>query len=205
MKTIITLLMVLLPACAQAFIGTSVVMATKGLESSKLPTWTMNSYGAHGYTTNPNNIKLIDGNVATSTGSAASVYNDYVNIPTGTHGFAIPTGSTITGIKVTIRTWADASSDIAPAVYILKGGVQQSQVKTYPSGGQVPTTATVIELGGPNDLWDTNPYGPIYLTPADVNANGFGVVESLIWGEAQSGAKAVYTDYILITVYYVEP
>lgn len=198
--TIFLLLFCIVPS--NAFIGKTIMSMTKGSESAKLPTWTMNSYGAHGYTTNPNNIKLIDGNVATSTGSAASVYNDYVNIPTGTHGFTIPTTASITGIKVTIRTWSEAGSDIAPVIYLLKGGAQQNQYKTY--GGQLGNTETIYEFGGPEDMWDTNPYGPIALTPADVNANGFGVVESLIWGETQVGAKAVYTDYILITVYYTE-
>lgn len=203
MRYFILCLLLSFPSIAGAFASTIMARTSKYVEQGKLPTWTMNSYSGDGYTTNVNNIKLMDGLVATSTGSFTT--GSVVNLPTGTHGFTVPVGATITGVEVHIRQYQDSGGYANPTICILKGGIEQSNCKTLGMGVYVPNSMTTLVFGGPTDMWPVpGPGTPITLTPADVNATGFGVKEGIIWDSPQAGAKAVYTDFIYIVVYYTE-
>jgi hypothetical protein len=118
-----------------------------------------------------------------------------------TMGFSIPTGATITGIRLVTGKYETTSGDTVGTFYLAVGGAQQSQCK---SQGDIPGTFSTIVYGGPADLWDCGS-GPISLTAEQVNATGFGIIDSMVWNdESHPGPSTVYTDYYKITVYYTE-
>ena len=131
---------------------------------------------------NPDNIKVSDNSRA-----IVDLSSEISNYLTGTNfGFAIPTGSTIVGIKAEIeqiRGW----SSIENSIKIIKGGVISGDEKS--TGASVPSSDTYVTYGGATDLWG------LTWTAEDINLATFGVGFSI-----NDGYTVV--DHIRITVYY---
>ena len=112
------------------------------------------------------------------------------------YGFAVPSGSTINGIQVTIGRYADISCIRDNSVRLIKNGSVVGDDKAYgtnwPTGGIGTHT-----YGATNDLWGQT------WTAADINAANFGVALS-----AYNTAwllPTAYVDYMQITVTYTLP
>ena len=111
-------------------------------------------------------------------------------------GFAIPGGSTITGILVIVTRKESASNGCKDnRVRIVKGGTIGATDRA--SATEWPTVAAAAEyggdgLGGSTDLWGET------WTVSDINASNFGVAISAL---GINGAQASI-DFISITVFY---
>jgi len=135
---------------------------------------------------NTDNLKLDDGSVATSTVSGQ-------HIRPLSFGFSIPAGSTIDGIEVTIKRYADAGGVAADGEVTLvqdgiSGGIDHAD-------GAYTTTPTVETVGGPADLWG------LTWTPSQINTDGtsgFGVS----FTTSVAGGHTASIDYIAVKVYY---
>jgi len=106
------------------------------------------------------------------------------------YGFALPGPAEIVGIEVNIERHCLGGTIHDERVRIVKGGVVGSTERalgaTWPTG-----TDAVATYGGSSDLWGET------WTPADINANGFGVALSVV-----DGADLALVDHMTITVYY---
>lgn len=108
--------------------------------------------------------------------------------------FSIPSGATITGIKVTVGRYGDAGSAIQDDfVKLRKNGAFVGAINKAVSGDW-PATETSIEYGGETDLWGTS------WTATDINSANFGIGMAV---KKTSGSGAARVDYIKIAVYYV--
>lgn len=120
------------------------------------------------------------------------------------YGFSVPGTATITGIQATMQTAAVASpggtwSGIGP--YLVIGGAVNtgyyasiSPDLMFPSG----SVGTQV-FGGPTDLWHTGG-----LTPAQVNASGFGLEVAAQLG-VTTGTVDVYVYAAQLTIFYTLP
>jgi hypothetical protein len=149
---------------------------------------------------NPGNAKASDNAYATATfpepgGAAESHY-----LLLKKFAFAIPAEAEVTGVTVSVErhgtTGGSASTVADNYIKLVKGGVIGGKTKglayTWPSAD------TVQLYGGSTDLWGNT------LTPADVNAEGFGVAISARIGTEAKKTPAAFIDAITITVYYTE-
>jgi hypothetical protein len=112
---------------------------------------------------------------------------------TGTgYGFAIPGGATITGVMMQIGYQTTGQGQLI--VRLVKAGVVQG---ASAPGSYAPTTFggdQVAIYGSPNDLWG------LTLTPADINAAGFGAAAS--WINAWPVNETVQINVIQLQVFY---
>ena len=113
------------------------------------------------------------------------------------YGFAIPVDATINGIVVTIGrhesgTRPDYIDVRDSTVKLLKAGVLIGNNKAA-TGTEWPTDAATPAIYGTTaDLWGTT------WTPAEINANNFGVALSVVSGVN----RIAYVDYMKISVTY---
>ena len=138
---------------------------------------TMASDGAVGDTAwaNPDNAKVSNDTYATCTTTAP--LGDVPEYLKATNfSFSVPTGATITGVELQIERKTDYNDEVRDYdVRLVVGG---SIVGTNQSSQAWITTERIDTVGGSSNLWGTT------LTPAQVNANDFGVV---IGSEVYSG------------------
>lgn len=144
----------------------------------------------------------------TNPGDVASSNNVYATANSGgetTHylkctnfGFAIPGGSTINGVSVSIERKANRSTSGRYAkdatVSLVKGGTVSGNNKAA-TGTFYPTTDTVASYGSSADLWG------LTLTDTDINASTFGVVLSADIADDVTSTTASI-DLITITITY---
>lgn len=143
--------------------------------------------------TNPGNITLNDGSLATASLSGSDDWSPYLK---GTNfGFAIPTDSIIAGIKLEINRKNNGFAAKDDVVKLVKGGTVVGDNKA--SATSYPASLTVENYGDSTDLWGTT------WTYSDVNASDFGAVLSFTQNGFSSSSAAV--DSFKITVYYFEP
>ncbi|MBS1921461.1 MAG: T9SS type A sorting domain-containing protein [Bacteroidetes bacterium] len=142
---------------------------------------------------NPGNVAASD-NVYASFGSitTANAYTDYLVVTN--FGFAIPGGSTITGIVVEVERSDVNFRTIDNSVKIVKGGIIGGDEKAV--SATYPLTDTYQQYGNAGDLWG------LAWTDADINASNFGMAVSAKKINSPSGAATGKIDDIRITVYY---
>ena len=153
------------------------------------------TYGAGNAWTNPNNIKLNDGNFATVTCATATNSSDLLQ---GTaFGFSVPSTATIRGIEVDIKGKQTHTGlgDGFPnsAVQLLKAGtlVGNTNYNTFPRAG----ANAFIAFGSSSDLWGST------WVPADINDTNFGASFQAFFSKAST---AWSIDYMQITVTYTD-
>ena len=109
-------------------------------------------------------------------------------------GFAIPSGSTIDGVLITVECSCSVPVVKDNAVYLVKGGSvvgsNKKNASTWSDSGD-----TNLDHGGATDLWGTT------LTYSDVNASNFGVVIQ-VQNFGFKFSSDAYIDHVKITVYY---
>lgn len=145
--------------------------------------------------TNPGNLAAAGSATSDLTTNATSEYLQGTN-----YGFAIPTGSTITGIEVTINrsssSNAGGNSVNDVDLYLLKSGVTVGSNKAVATDW--PISLAEATYGGSNDLWGTT------WTPAEINASNFGVSLSVL-NQSGFGNRIASVDYMQVKVYYYPP
>lgn len=137
--------------------------------------------------TSPGNITAND-----AADASAAVPTDYL-IASG-FGFSIPTGSTIKGVTVKVEAseTGTGSSNYIPQ---LSSDTTPTLIGSAKSAVTVNgTTPTVSTNGGTSDLWGAT------LTPATVNAAGFGVT---LWSTDTTNTLSI--DYVTIAIEYDPP
>lgn len=112
-------------------------------------------------------------------------------------GFAIPDGSTVSGVLVEADKYSDNGSAVDFRIQLLKAGVlvgsnKADTVTPWP----VSDTDTYSAYGGSSDLW-----GAVW-SENDIENSGFGVA---VCSRATSNNTDVHIDHIRITVYYALP
>jgi hypothetical protein len=150
--------------------------------------------------TNVLNTQLNDNAYASagqSLGVLASATSNYLILDS--FGFNIPGTALITGIQVTRLAYVDGlligSSAKDNVVELLKndvvGGTNRASASAWPSSEGLQT------YGGSSDTWG------LTLTPADVNAPGFGIAMSV---KLNSGLASLFLtaniDQVSVTVFY---
>lgn len=143
---------------------------------------------------NPGNVATSnDVRAIASSGGATSHYLNCSNF-----GFAIPAGSTINGVTVSIERMSNRLTAVRYAidstVSLVKGGTVSGSNKAD-LVAKWPLTEAVATYGGASDLWG------LTLTDSDVNASTFGVVLSaFVTHDIASTSGQV--DFISITIDY---
>jgi hypothetical protein len=141
---------------------------------------------------NPANAKLSDNVYATCEISTALV--DTQTLFAKKFGFAIPGGAVITGIVAEIERKAPAGATVNDwSVKLAKAGVLSGT--DHAKATYWPESDTVETYGSSTDLWG------LTLTPADVNAEGFGIGLRAI-NVVTIAAANLTVDAIKLTVYY---
>ena len=145
--------------------------------------------------TNPGNASASDDARASATspsGPPTGFTTDGLNA-TG-FGFSVPSHATINGVTVEIERRKSNGTEtvIDSSVRLIKGGTPTGDNKAD-GVNDWPTADAYKTYGGSADLWGST------LTPADVNASGFGV--SLVAAFDQHDVTAE-VDHIRITVHY---
>jgi hypothetical protein len=108
-------------------------------------------------------------------------------------GFSIPTTSTILGIVFSYKGYGNVNS-VAQDYKVSLINAAGTPIGTYKNNsGYLSTTPTTITYGSSSDSWGTS------LTPAIVNATGFGIGLSL---QSVTGSVGVYANSMSLTVYY---
>lgn len=112
---------------------------------------------------------------------------------TSQFGLGVPADAVIRGIQVSIRHAGDES--IADdSVKLTKAGravgAERAAAEAWSS-----EKLTWVDYGGPDDLW-----GEAWA-PADLNADGFGVAQTVIYGKTVGNSRA-YVDQVRVTVHY---
>src|SRR4029077_1902125 len=110
--------------------------------------------------TNPNNVTSAV-SFATTTLTLAPPHSD--GLDATQFGFAIPAGTTITGIQVTFDAFDSTANNIN--VQLLKAGVATGNIKLI----AMPTSVGTLNAGGSSDLWGGS------WTANDTNQTNFGV------------------------------
>lgn len=145
---------------------------------------------------NPDNAKTSNDLYAIATNSSTA-YTHYLKATN--FGFAIPAGSTINGITVSIERWGRLNT---PYYY-----VEDSVIKLVKAGSisgdnkslsaKWSQTDTVATYGGVSDLWGNT------LSAEDINNAAFGVVFQARILSSKDTVQAK-VDFISITVTYTE-
>lgn len=110
-------------------------------------------------------------------------------------GFAVPTGATITGVQVNILRQCDTASNASDYDLRLYSSSAKIGTSKADTTTKYPTTAATASYGSASDLWGAT------LTPAIVNATGFGI--ALQCQGTPAGFPSVGIDSILISISYV--
>lgn len=111
------------------------------------------------------------------------------NLKTTNYSFAIPSGATISGVKVDVEGRATGSA-LEYGAYLVRGGTIATGVNRS-TGGSWTTTDAVYTFGSSVDDWGG-------ITPAEVNDSGFGFAYRVEF----PSSGTCYIDYIRITIYY---
>lgn len=154
--------------------------------------------------TNPNNIKLADVTYATSQTNDEGDTSDYL-ISTN-FGFSVPTGATISRVKVTANGYTDRSFDGDPANILCGIQLYNSVVIGDSQFGSISDSGTgaadtIFDL--PTTATGLNPQWGVALTPAIVNSSNFGVRFYIgLDGGADSSPITSYVDYIKVQLTY---
>jgi hypothetical protein len=164
--------------------------------STKFPGTTANvAYGSQPWTST-DNVMADDGAYAnagyTGAGSALTYF-----IKASNFGFAIPAGSRIDGIEVSIERKAShngASQYVNDAVVLLNCSGGDSSDKADLST-KYPTSDTPRNYGGATDKWTRT------WTTAEINASSFALYFACAI-VANSVMVNVWVDYVVVTVYY---
>jgi photosystem II stability/assembly factor-like uncharacterized protein len=151
---------------------------------------------------NANNFGVV---VSATRGNGAKSYVDHIRITvyytapaTGTShylkitnfGFAIPTGATVTGIKVEAEGYStDAVTTLR--VYPVKGGA----IEASHTDITLPTSEVYTTIGGNSAL-----FGEVW-TPAQINSSTFGLA-LVATNDALMTTQTAYIDPVQITIYY---
>ncbi|HKZ34039.1 MAG TPA: hypothetical protein VJ142_02275 [Candidatus Nanoarchaeia archaeon] len=116
-------------------------------------------------------------------------------------GFSIPSTATIKGIVVEYEADRDPNSVKRAkfrGIRIVRGG-GISGTDHGDNSWVVKAPDVYRAFGGATDLWN------VTLTPADVNAAGFGFVLSVFVKSSDGSSQGVRLDHVRVTVYYTEP
>jgi len=135
--------------------------------------------------TNPGNVVSDNATNATST-----VPTDY--LVTSGYGFAIPAGAVIRGVTVRIEM-AETGTGSSNYIPQLHSNTTPTLIGAAKSAITITTGPTISTSGGIGDLWSAT------LTPAIVNAAGFGVS---IW--STDTINALQCDFVTIAIEYTE-
>ncbi len=108
-------------------------------------------------------------------------------------GLAVPADAVVRGIQLSIRHSGDESI-VDDSVKLSKAGravgADRAAAQSWSS-----EALTWVDYGNPDDLW-----GEAW-TPADLNGDGFGVVQSVLYGKTVGNSRA-YVDQVRVTVHY---
>jgi len=153
--------------------------------------------GSTSTTSNGNNSFASDNSYASNTTDLAvnGNYSDYLAV--SGFGFSIPSGSTITGIEVSIER-NDVNNKVKDnIVSLIKGGTIGGTNKASNNGW--PSTDATATYGSNIDLWGNT------WTDSDINSSAFGVAFS--WKRSGGGTSTAFAriDQITIIVYYSAP
>ncbi len=153
------------------------------------------SFGAIAWT-NPGNAASSDNVYATAafTGAGTSHYLKATNF-----GFSIPSDARINGVTTTIERACAAGGVVTDnfVFLVVAGVVQQTGKNQYRPEAWSTVGDEVVTYASPSDQW------AIALTPAIVNASGFGV--AIAARKFNGGAHTASIDAITLTVYYQRP
>ncbi len=149
--------------------------------------------------TSPGNVTATDANRA-SASLATTATSNYL-LATN-FGFAIPAGSTIDGVSVTInRLEGNLSTRAAiqdSTLLLSKAGTIAGT--NHASASNWPTTEGAASYGGVADLWG------ITLTSTDVNASNFGVALSVVnIKSGPGGTETALVNSVTMTITYTAP
>ncbi len=152
----------------------------------------------NGFEVNPTNAFAADGVLAADmlSGTSGSVdcaaasrdRQDFFN-----YGFAIPAGSTISGVEVRLDAKVDQQSNEIPALCLqlsADGGATWTAARTTPT---LATSETTYLLGGPTDTWGRT------WTASDLADANLRVRVTTI---AYSNQRNFYLDWAAVKVYY---
>lgn len=159
----------------------------------------------------PANAKVKDGNYTSAFALAALSTVNTQTLQVNGYGFAIPVGSTISGVTATITR---VGASVLSLTLGSGGSVQDNTVQLTAAPGGVTTLslnkatgavwgvpATDAVYGSPTDTWG------VAWTTAQINDASFGVnlVASLTSGGTLSVLPAAYVDGISVAVTYSSP
>lgn len=133
--------------------------------------------------TDPNNVKVEDGLVATADVTTAETSQ----LQMTDFGFAISGADAITGIEVKVKAASDTSVQLRAT--LMKNGLVYGETKSHPVTN---STLDFLTYGDAQDLWNG------VWTPTDINLTNFGVNLTAI---AMSGSVPLSIDFVEITVY----
>ena len=134
--------------------------------------------------TDPGNATADDGAAA----SASEGLSEYLKATA--FGFSVPAGAAVTGVTLAVERHSDLGNSADLSVKLVKGGAVSGSEKS--TGAGWPDSPAVAAYGGPSDLWG------LALTPADVNAAGFGAAVAASVGALDTA----FVDYIKLTIHY---
>jgi hypothetical protein len=150
--------------------------------------------------TNLAKVTASDGQYATATlyGSNAQV-NEASLLQATNFGFSVPTGATIVGVLAVVQRqhFAGTSAVYDDTVTLLGTGGSADRRNASPwSPGPAPSGERTVNYGGPADTWGTA------LTPAVVNAAGFGIQLGCECTQLPGSGADVGIDSVTMTVFY---
>jgi len=147
------------------------------------------------------NTTVDDGvNYATYGGSFFDVSEKSEEFQLSNFGIAIPDGSTIDGVQVTINRKAGTANDVFDFnVSLTKtAGVQVGNNKADTATAYTTSDVTVTYGTGSTDKWGTT------WSEAEIEASGFGVV-ICVQTDAGGNNEVASVDYVNVTVHYTSP
>jgi hypothetical protein len=107
----------------------------------------------------------------------------------------VPDNAEVLGITATVRRAADGEDEAVDAgVHLIKHGVVGSADRSLSTAWTAPDLVNV-DYGGPKDLWGDS------WTPADLNADDFGVAFAAGYTQSAGSGRA-YVDIVYVTVTY---
>ena len=131
-------------------------------------------------------------------GETKNLTSNFLNVTN--FGFAIPEGATIVGINAEIRrkaTYQESYRSVADQIVSLVIGGER-KATDYSAAGIWDAAYKTVAYGGSADLWGETP------TPAQLNAENFGIALQAYLHVHDSGAVAAEVDHVRITVYFTE-
>jgi hypothetical protein len=138
---------------------------------------------------NPTNAQGSDDDVFATNTTVGSGTFEYLK--STNYGFSIPAGATITGVLVEHSSKDVGTTGNFDNCRLVIGGAIGTGIR---DGGNTSSTEVIRSAGGEGDVFDET------LTPAIINASDFGWV----LGGDTSGVTVISTDWVAMTIYYVE-